>query len=342
MVDVPIAWRHPAAAGISARPAQPSTEHDMHPRTFGPYTLLSVLGVGRIGRVHLGRTGKGKRVALRVIRPEFAADPRFRYCLLKEMEIVSGIRGPGIAALVAADLEADEPWLAAEYVPGPSLAALVARGGPLSVDGVRRLGVELAEALVTIHDAGAVHGDLKPGNVLITAAAARVVDAGIARAAVASPLTRGGGLVGAPGYLAPEQLLGGPGLPASDVFALGSVLLHAATWREPFGTGDVAAVLHRVLRVGPDLRGLEPSIAPLVAACLHPDPARRPSPGEVRDGLSAPAAEPGPADSRPETRPDETRSTDPEPADGASGSTGDDLEHGERIPEDQRVAVADS
>src|SRR5215213_3232492 len=262
MVDVPMIPGHPSAA-----PARPTVEPDMQPRTFGPYTVLSVLGVGRTGRVHLGRTDKGRRVAVRVIRPEFAADPRFRSCLQKEMEIVSGIRGPGVAALLGGDLEADVP----------SLATVLAQCGPLSVDGVRRLGVELAEALTTIHGAGAVHHDLKPGNVLVTAADTRVVDAGIARAAAASPLTRGGGLVGTPGYLAPEQLLNRVSLPASDVFALGSLLLHAATWREPFGTGDVAAVLHRVLRVGPDLRGLDPGIAPVVAACLHPDPAQRPT-----------------------------------------------------------------
>ena len=190
-----------------------------------------------------------------------------------------------MAALLDADADADVPWLATEYVPAPSIAVLLARCGPLSVDGVRRLGVELAEALEAIHEAGAVHRDLRPGNVLVTAAGPRVVDAGIARAAAASPLTRGGGLIGTPGYLAPEQLLNGPGEPASDVFALGSVLLHAATWRAPFGTGDVVAVLHRVLRVGPDLRGLDPGVVPVVAACLHPDPARRPTPGEVRDAL---------------------------------------------------------
>ena len=264
----------------------------MHPRTVGPYTLLSVLGVGRLGRVYLARTGKGERVAVRVIRGEFASDPRFRARLREEVDIVARVRSPRVAAVLDADVDADVPWLATEYVPAPSLAVLLSRCGPLSVDGVRRLGVELAGALAAIHDAGAVHRDLRPANVLVTAAGPRVVDVGIVRAAAASPLTRGGGLIGAAGYLAPEQLLNGPGVPASDVFALGSVLLHAATWRAPFGTGDVAAVLHRVLRVGPDLRGLDPGVVPIVAACLHPDPALRPTPREVRDALAEPA--PGP------------------------------------------------
>lgn len=245
MVDGPVPRGHPAAAGTVP---EPGVEPDMQLRTVGPYTLLRVLGIGRLGRVHLARTHKGERIAVRVIRGEFAADPRFRACLREEVDVVARVRGPRVAAVLDADVDADVPWLATEYVPTPSLAALLSRCGPLSVAGVRRLGVELAEALTVIHDAGAVHRDLRSANILVPAAGARVVDVGVARAAAASPLTRGGGLLGAAGYLAPEQLLNGPGGPASDVFALGSVLLHAATWRAPFGTGDVTAVLHRVLR----------------------------------------------------------------------------------------------
>jgi serine/threonine protein kinase len=277
----------------------------MHTRTFGSYTLLSVLGGTGFGgtgfgRVHLGRTDKGVRVALRVVRPEFAADPWFRAGLRAEVEIVSKVRSPRVAALLDADVEADVPWLATEYVPASTLATVLARSGPLSVPGVRWLGVELAAALEAIHEAGAVHRNLTPRNIMATSDGPRVVDVGISRAAAASPLTRGGGLVGIPGYLAPEQFRGGPGEPASDVFALGAVLLHAATWREPFGTGDVATVLHRVLRVGPDLRGLDPDLVPLVASCLHPDPTRRPTPAQVRDALDpapkADAPDPEPAD----------------------------------------------
>jgi serine/threonine protein kinase len=311
----------PSPEGILPPPeptvAEPGVEPDMHTRTVGPYTLLSVLGMGRFGHLHLARTEKGTRVAVRVIRREFAADRWFRACLREQVDVVARIRSPRVAAVLDADVDADAPWLAMEYVPAPSIAALLSRCGPLSVDGVRRLGVELAEALEAIHGAGAVHRDLRPGNVLVTAAGPRVVDASVARAAAASSLTRGGGLIGAPGYLAPEQLLNGPGEPASDVFALGSVLLHAATWRAPFGTGDVVAVLHRMLRVGPDLRGLDPGVVPIVAACLHPDPTRRPTSREVRDALAEPAAKPpAPAtgnDDPPvaESSPDDAR---PEPA----------------------------
>src|SRR5690242_14612024 len=108
----------------------------MHPRTVGPYTLLSVLGIGRLGRVHLARTEKGERVAVRVIRGEFAADPRFRTRLREEVAVVSRLRSPRVAAVLDADVEADVPWVATEYVAAPSLAVLLSRCGPLSVDGV--------------------------------------------------------------------------------------------------------------------------------------------------------------------------------------------------------------
>jgi eukaryotic-like serine/threonine-protein kinase len=129
--------------------------------------------------------------------------------------------------------------------------------------------------------------------VLLTPDGPQVTDAGLARAAAATPLTRGGALVGTLGYLAPEQVVDGVAVPASDVFALGSVLLFAATWRRPFGDCDAIAVLHRVLHGDPDLGGLSPDVATVVAACLHPDPERRPGLAQVRETLRAAAADDG-------------------------------------------------
>jgi eukaryotic-like serine/threonine-protein kinase len=257
----------------------------MQPARVGPYTLLRLLGRGSLGQVLLARTDKGGRVALKVFRPELAVYPRFRTRLREEIDALALVHTPRVPAVLDADPDDDVPWLATDYVPAPPLHEVVAAQGPLDVPAARLLGIGLAEALASVHEAGTVHGDLKPGDVLLAPDGPRVTDAGLARAAAATPLTRGGALVGTLGYLAPEQVVGGAARPASDVFALGSVLLFAATWRRPFGDGDATAVLHRVLHGDPDLGGLSPELATVVAACLHRDPDRRPGLAQVRETL---------------------------------------------------------
>ncbi len=270
----------------------------MQPARVGPYTVLQELGTGALGRVVLGRTDRGARVALKVFRPELAGYPRFRARLREEIDAAARVRGPRVAAVLDADCTADVPWLATEYVPAPPLHEVLAARGPLDPAAARELGVGLGEALASIHGAGAVHGDLKPGNVLLAPDGPRVTDVGLARATAATPLTRGGALVGTLGYLAPEQVVDGRAGPASDVFALGGLLLFAATWRRPFGDGDATAVLHRVLHGAADLAGVSGEVATVVEACLRRDPGRRPGPGQVRETLAA-ARAPGAATGRP-------------------------------------------
>jgi serine/threonine protein kinase len=261
----------------------------MQPARVGPYTVLQVLGTGALGQVVLGRTDKGARVAVKIFRPEFTDYSRFRQRLREEIDVAARVRGPRVAAVLDADCDAELPWLATEYVPAPPLHEVLAARGPLDTAALRRLGIGLAEALASIHWAGAVHGDLKPTNVLVTPDGPRVTDVGIGRAAAATPLTRGGALVGTLGYLAPEQILDGRAGPPSDVFALGGLLLLAATWRRPFGDGDATAVLHRVLHGDPDMAGVTGEVATVVEACLRRNPDARPGPAQVRETLAAAA-----------------------------------------------------
>jgi eukaryotic-like serine/threonine-protein kinase len=250
-----------------------------------------VLGEGCLGRIHLARTDKGARVVVRVFRPELAAAPEFRTRLREETEAAARVRGQRLVAVLDADADATLPWIATEHVPGPTVAQLVETCGPLSVDGVRQLGIALAEGLETLHDAGVVHHDLTPPNVVIGPDGPRLTGFAIAGPALAAPVVRG--VIGTPGYLAPEQVTG-EAVPESDLFALGALLLYAATWRAPFGPGDPATVLHRALNVDPDLNGVDPATAPVLAACLDRDATRRLGPMQVRDGLIAavPAARP--------------------------------------------------
>ncbi|MEU5326836.1 protein kinase domain-containing protein [Streptomyces parvus] len=263
---------------------RPLTSED--PRTVGPYRTLVRLGAGGMGVVYLARSAGGSLAAVKVIRAEHAADPGFRARFRREAETAARITGPWVVPVLGADTEAREPWLATAFVPGPSLAQVVAAGGPLPAVTVRALGSRLAEALVVVHEAGLIHRDVKPGNVLLALDGPRLIDFGIARHEGATALTATGAVIGTPGYLAPEQASAGALGPPCDVFSLGCVLVYAATGRGPFGEGGGAGALFRTVHEEPDLTGVPPGPAPLIAACLAKDPAARPTASRVRDALA--------------------------------------------------------
>lgn len=251
------------------------------PDRIGDYAVEGRLGHGAMGTVYLGRSPGGRRVAVKVTRPELADDPGFRERFRQEVATARAVGGFWTAAVVDADPDAAQPWLATEYVPGPTLRDNVTAHGPLPEAELRRLLAGLAEALAAIHGAGLVHRDLKPSNVLLAADGPRVIDFGIAKALEGAGLTSTGVVVGTPGFLSPEQVETGTVTPASDVFALGSVLVYAATGRGPFGTGEVAALLYRAVHGQPDLDGVPADLRPLVARCLDPRPESRPTPAEL-------------------------------------------------------------
>ncbi|MEU2068275.1 protein kinase domain-containing protein [Streptomyces anulatus] len=257
------------------------------PRAVGPYRTLARLGAGGMGVVYLARSAGGTLAAVKVIRAEHADDPGFRARFRREAEAAARITGPWVVPVLGADTEGREPWLATAFVPGPSLAEVVGAGGALPTSTVRALGSRLADALVTVHEAGLVHRDVKPGNVLLALDGPRLIDFGIARHEGATALTTTGAVIGTPGYLAPEQASAGPPGPPGDVFSLGCVLGYAATGRPPFGAGGGAGALFRAIHEEPDLTGVEPGLAPLITACLAKDPADRPTASRVRDALAA-------------------------------------------------------
>ncbi|MGQ4514676.1 protein kinase domain-containing protein [Streptomyces sp. DW26H14] len=280
-------------------------------RSIGPYRLLARLGSGGLGQTFLGRSGEGRTVAVRLIRRELADQAPFRESLRQEVEAARRVAGSWIVPVVDADTESDAPWVASEYIAGPTLLALVSGGGPASggpatgggdgragagegTDGggtrpgplpprsVRVLASGLAHALREIHTAGVVHRDLKPSNILITEQGPRVTDFGISRALDAATdggLRLTGARTGAPGFMSPEQLRGETSTPASDVFSLGSVLTYATTGRLPFGSTDSSAhsLQLRITQEEPDTSGLPEALALLVRECLRKNAAERPS-----------------------------------------------------------------
>jgi serine/threonine protein kinase len=253
------------------------------PAEIGGYKLRARLGAGGMGRVYLASTPGGRRVALKVVRPELGDDPDFRTRFRQEIAAAQRVRGLYTAELLNADPDASPPWLVTAYVPGPSLQRAVTDHGPMPAETVIRLVAGVAEALQAIHAAGVVHRDLKPSNVLLAPDGPRVIDFGIARAAESTSVTGSNIRVGSPQYMAPEQIRGTPATPALDVFALGSLTAFALLGRVPFGEGNPAALMHRVLNLPPDLTGCSGPMRDLIASCLAKDPAVRPDPGQIID-----------------------------------------------------------
>ncbi|MFI6515795.1 PQQ-binding-like beta-propeller repeat protein [Spirillospora sp. NPDC050679] len=263
------------------------------PERIGRYRLLGRLGEGGMGRVYLGASPAGRAVAVKVVRPELAGDQMFRARFRAEVEAARKVGGAFTSPVVDADPDGTVPWLATAYVSGLSLGDAVRRHGPFPEHLLRTLGAGLGEALGAVHRAGLLHRDLKPGNILLAKDGPRVIDFGISRAVDGTRLTSEGRFVGSPGYMPPEQIRGEDPTPAGDVFAFGAVLAFAATGRPPYGTGAVHTVLHRTLHQAPDLDGVPPALAAMVAACLSPDPGRRPPVELLARLLAARPVEPG-------------------------------------------------
>jgi hypothetical protein len=246
------------------------------PRAVGEFQLRARLGAGGMGRVYLGFSPAGRAVAIKVVHPELARDAEFRQRFAREVAAARAVSGMYTAPVVAAGLDDDPPWLATAFVPGPSLADVIARHGPLPEPAVWRLAAGLAEALRAVHACSLVHRDLKPANVLLAADGPHVIDFGISRAFEGTSVTAAGMMVGTPGYMSPEQAEGAQAGPASDVFSLGCVLAYAATGNAPFGGGSAASVLYRVVTGQPDLTGLSGPLRDVISGCLSKDPSQRP------------------------------------------------------------------
>lgn len=258
------------------------------PERVGPYRLLSRLGQGGMGRVYLGRSPGGHAVAVKVVREALLRDEGSRRRFVREVEAARRVTGFFTAGVVDADPAGNPAWLATEYVPGLSLQEAVALHGVWGEPAVRGLGAALAEALAAVHAEDLVHRDLKPSNVLLAPDGPRVIDFGISAAADDTALTETGMVIGTPGFIPPEQLRNERSGPAGDVFALGAVLTYAATGAGPFGGGAAHAVNYRVVHQDPDLRGLPPALAAVVARCLAKDPGERPTVARLLDAWGHP------------------------------------------------------
>ncbi|MDA2810268.1 serine/threonine-protein kinase [Nocardiopsis sp. RSe5-2] len=240
------------------------------PREIGGYRLKGRLGAGGMGEVFLAVDRWGNRVALKAAHERLVEHPAALARFRREVETVGRVRGRGTVPLVAADVDAERPWYATDFVLGPSLGHAVEDGAPMPEGTVWRLARGLAATLQDMHGEGLYHRDLKPSNVLLSAQGPMLIDFGIVHADGRTAITDLGRHPGTPGFASPEQTAGHRLTGASDIYSLGLVLAFAATGTMPTRGG-----------VFPGLDGVPERLRPLVEECLEAEPDRRPSAARV-------------------------------------------------------------
>ncbi|MCP2324270.1 hypothetical protein HDA40_002777 [Hamadaea flava] len=251
----------------------PLAAHD--PRSAGPYRLLGRLGQGGQGIVYLGLDGGDRHVAVKMLSIDLEQDPRAKARFAKEIAAATRVAAFCTAQVLLADLDAEQPYVASEFIAGPTLHRQVRDHGPVTGNALYRLAVGTATALAAIHQAGIVHCDLKPDNVILGEDGPRVIDFGIARALNTHTLT--GNVMGTVPYMAPERFHNADVGPRCDVFGWAATIAFAASGRGPFGHDSLATVMARVLHEPPDLANLSGPLLDLVEEALAKDQYARPT-----------------------------------------------------------------
>ncbi|MFV2175627.1 ABC transporter substrate-binding protein [Actinomadura sp. LOL_011] len=282
------------------------------PEQLGPYRLTGLLGEGGQGAVFLGKEDGGGAVAVKLLHARFSGDPKARSRFAAEVAVAKRVSQFCTARVLDSDVEGDRPYIVSEFIDGPSLSAVLADEGPRRGTDLDRLAIGTMTALAAIHQAGVVHRDFKPGNVLLAPDGPRVIDFGIARALDATG-TMSSVAVGTPAYMAPEQISGNQVGPAADVWSWGATMAYAANGRPAFGQDSIPAVMNRILNLPPDLGGLQEPLRGLVLACLAKNPALRPASQQVlahllnlAGSLRRPGTAPAPGDAEMLTKGAET------------------------------------
>jgi serine/threonine protein kinase len=272
------------------------------PPEWAGYTLVSRLGEGGQGVVYLGRGVDGRHVAIKVLHATLIDDDRARRRFERELEAARRVDSPCTARVLEAKIDGDVAYIVSEYIHGQSLQRSIKSSGPWAgerLEKLERLAVAMATALVAFRDAGVVHRDFKPSNVLLSPDGPRVIDFGIARL-VDTVGSSNSQMLGTPPYMAPEQFSGDRLGPQVDIFAFGCTIAFAANGFAPFGGANVPAIINRILYQEPDLGGLTGVLREVVTACLRKEPRRRPAAHQILARLNGdeaawPDPEPAPA-----------------------------------------------
>ncbi|MFC4014461.1 DNA translocase FtsK, partial [Nonomuraea purpurea] len=272
----------------------------MNVRRIGRYTLSRLLGQGGQGAVYLGESPGSRKVAVKLLHARFAGDDDARRRFRREVAVTRQVAPFCTARIIDVDMDGDQPYIVSEYVDGVSLEELVRRDGPRDEGGLARLAINTMTALTAIHQAGIVHRDFKPSNVLLGPEGPVVIDFGIAKVLDATS-TKTSGAVGTPAYMSPEQVAGAEIGPVSDVFSWAVTLIFASTGRMAFGNDSIPAILYRISHAEPELRGVAEPLRNLLRACLSKRPEDRPSDQDILRALMGGISMGLPADGQPLT-----------------------------------------
>lgn len=265
----------------------------------GRYRLKQRVGSGAMGVVWQGMDERLQRqVAVKQLLPQPGLEPALaeqaRQRAMREGRVAARLQHPHAIGVYDVVVDDGLPVLVMEYLPSRSLAELIAEGRLLAPEAVAKIGAQAASALAAAHDAGVVHRDIKPGNILITAdGTAKITDFGISHATGDVALTQTGLVAGTPAYLAPEVARGHQPTAGSDIFSLGATLYAAVEGTPPFGTGgdNPLALLHKVAAGAFTPPRQAGPLTPVLASMLSPDPGTRPTAVQVGDALHAVAAD---------------------------------------------------
>jgi hypothetical protein len=238
------------------------------------FTLLTELGRGGMGVVWKARDeDTGQIVALKVMREMYAEDADYVARFERELELAKRINSVHVVKVLGFGVRQKVPYLALEYVDGPSLHDALAQHGPYTWPEARGLLLQIAQGLADAHSAGIIHRDVKPSNVLIGPdGIAKLTDFGIARGLDATRMTATSTMLGTPAYLAPE----GPKDARSDLYSLGIIGYQLLTGAVPFNGQSYQEILLAHLRDAPDLARLPAETRPIIGWLLAKDPAARP------------------------------------------------------------------
>ncbi|MCC6155209.1 MAG: serine/threonine protein kinase, partial [Candidatus Hydrogenedentes bacterium] len=251
---------------------------------FGGYEVQALIGRGAMGTVYLARdVALGRPVALKVLLGSLARNPAMVRGFYREAQAAAPLRHPNIVRVYTAGIESGTPYIAMEYVPGEPLDRFLRRKGQVSWQAALYVGAQVAEALHCAHEAGIVHRDVKPANILLDRQGrVRLTDFGIARVCTVENSSAEPKIIGTPQYMSPEQCAGDEVAHGTDLYSLGVTLYQMISGRMPFKADSAQELMRRIAsddaprlnRIMPDVPD---DVARLVAHLLQKDPAQRPA-----------------------------------------------------------------